>query len=274
MVEKKRWKELVRPGQRHHLAIILFMPDRVTRYHTHDFPEVFWIERGVGLHRINGQEHLVRPGEVIFVRPEDEHVLATTDAKGFTLINLAYDPRLRAALLQRHAEKLTPILAPREPLPHRARFVPPSRRQLALLSADANSDLGIEHFLLGLGLQAQPSLPESHQGWPDWLQHACAQMQKPELLAQGVPGFVHAAGRSAEHVARATRKVLGVTPSDFINRVRMEHAARELRVTERAIADIALDCGLNNLSHFYALFRKAHGVTPRRYRQQQSLATV
>jgi AraC family cel operon transcriptional repressor len=46
----------------------------------------------------------------------------------------------------------------------------------------------------------------------------------------------------------------------------MEFAARELRVTSRPIADIALDCGLNNLSHFYSLFRSAHGQTPRAYR--------
>jgi AraC family cel operon transcriptional repressor len=80
------------------------------------------------------------------------------------------------------------------------------------------------------------------------------------------PGLTRVAGRSAEHVARSVRWVFGITPSDYVNRVRMEHAARELRVTTRPIADIALDCGLNNLSHFYALFRRAHRLTPRAYR--------
>jgi AraC family cel operon transcriptional repressor len=62
------------------------------------------------------------------------------------------------------------------------------------------------------------------------------------------------------------RAVFGLTPSAYINRVRMDYAARELRVTARPITDIALDCGLSNLSHFYALFRNAHGHTPRAYR--------
>ena len=103
---------------------------------------------------------------------------------------------------------------------------------------------------------------------PDWLAQACERIQRPDLFALGAPGLVKAAGRSAEHVARSVRTFLGMTPSDFVNRVRMQHAARELRVTNRPIADIALECGLNNLSHFYALFRQAHGAPPRAYRQE------
>jgi AraC family cel operon transcriptional repressor len=33
-----------------------------------------------------------------------------------------------------------------------------------------------------------------------------------------------------------------------------------------AIVEIALERDCNNLAHFYALFRAAHGETPRRYR--------
>jgi AraC family cel operon transcriptional repressor len=102
---------------------------------------------------------------------------------------------------------------------------------------------------------------------PDWLQRACEEVQRPELFARGAPGLVRAAGRSAEHVARTVRTHLRMTPSEYVNAVRMTHAARELRVTNRAITDIALECGLSNLSHFYALFRLAHGQTPLSYRR-------
>ncbi|WP_438482298.1 helix-turn-helix domain-containing protein [Oleiharenicola lentus] len=274
MIEKKRWRNLAAASHSHHLAIILFQPGRPAQYHTHDFPEVFWVERGSGVHRINGEEHSVTAGDVIFVRAEDEHVLGAADARGFTLVNLAYDPRVRSDLLRRHPETLGAIFDSKEKLPHRARLTPPTRRELAALAADAGSRLALEHFLLGLALQAQPPRSHSAIAGPDWLQHACEQLQRPELLAQGVPGFVKVAGRSGEHVARTMRQVLGLTPSDYLNRQRMEYAARELRITDRSIASIALDCGLNNLSHFYALFRAAHGLAPRRYRQQQRPGVV
>ena len=41
----------------------------------------------------------------------------------------------------------------------------------------------------------------------------------------------------------------------------MEHAARELAGTDRSILDIADECGLPNLAHFYKLFAARYGST-------------
>ena len=148
------------------------------------------------------------------------------------------------------------------------------RRQLAPLASPTVSRLALDHFLLGLPLLLRPSVNPLLPPMPDWLQRACEQIQRPELFALGAPGLVKAAGRSAEHVARTVRAVLGQTPSDYVNRIRMEHAARELRVSNRPIAEICLECGLSNLSHFYALFRAAHGRSPLIYRQEHQRAVM
>lgn len=271
MLERKRWRDLVKPGAWHHLAIILFLPGRPVRLHTHDFPEIFWIERGEGRHHINGQVKRLRAGDLVFVRPEDRHWLEAVDARGFTLVNLAYHPRARLELLRRFRPEFAPLLAPEELLPCRAELAAPTlaalRGQLAGLKRVSSSRLNLEHFLLGLPAQIRP-VTEELPAMPDWLRRACEELRRPEVFAQGARGFAKVSGRSAEHVARTVRQVFNLTPSDYVNRIRMEHAARELRVTTRPIADIALDCGVGNLSHFYVLFRQAHGRTPRAYRQE------
>jgi quercetin dioxygenase-like cupin family protein len=38
--------------------------------HWHDFPEVFWVSEGTGMHQINGQEHALGPGSLMSVTPE------------------------------------------------------------------------------------------------------------------------------------------------------------------------------------------------------------
>jgi AraC family cel operon transcriptional repressor len=272
MLEHKRWKSLVRPGDTHHLAIVLFLSGRPARLHTHDFPEIFWIERGTGEHHINGQSRRLRTGDLVFVRPEDRHVLRAVDDAGFTLFNLAYAPAIRAEILRRHPEPFAPLLAPDDALPCRlalaAGTLPSLRKQAEQLAVSSTTRLALEHFLLGLALLTHPPTRSAQAAMPDWLAQACERVQRPDLFALGAAGFVKAAGRSPEHVARSARAFLGMTPSDYVNRVRMQHAARELRVTNRPITDIALECGLNNLSHFYALFRNAHGAPPRIYRQQ------
>jgi AraC family cel operon transcriptional repressor len=46
----------------------------------------------------------------------------------------------------------------------------------------------------------------------------------------------------------------------------MTPARRQLEMGDREIVEIALDCGIENLSHFHALFRRETGTTPRAYR--------
>ncbi len=64
------------------------------------------------------------------------------------------------------------------------------------------------------------------------------------------------------------RKYLGQTPSDYVNTIRMTHAARALTTDSEAVSDIAADCGIPNMSHFHKLFRAAYGITPLQYRQK------
>ncbi len=269
MLQRKRWRELVGEKDWLHLARILFLPGRPVRLHTHDFPEVFWIMRGEARHHINGVVKRLDAGDLVFVRPEDRHKLEAVDNAGFLLVNLAYHPHVRNDLLRRFPGEFRPVLAPESELPFRAKLGPTSAEHLmhavdALGRADTRR-LALEHFLLGLPAQIRPVARE-FPAMPDWLRRACEEAYRPEVFSRGTRGLAKAAGRSPEHVARSIRTHLGLSPSDFINQVRLEYAARELRLTSRSIADIALDCGLNNLSHFYGLFRRAFRQTPRAYR--------
>lgn len=269
-METKRWRQLVGHGVWHHLAVIVFGPARPSQLHTHDFPEVFWLERGEGWHEINGVRKRIRAGDLIFVRPEDQHRLTAGDEQSFVLLNLAYDPRIRKDLLTRHPKAFSGLLAPTVRLPCRmqlaAAMLAPLRCQAMALTRTGSAKIDVEYFLLGLQQQIRRSTEVDTAPMPEWLRRACEEMQRPEMFVQGTAGFSRIAGRSAEHLARTVRSVFGLTPSAYLNRIRMDYAARELRVTARPILEIALDCGLSNLSHFYALFRQAHGLTPRAYR--------
>ena len=46
----------------------------------------------------------------------------------------------------------------------------------------------------------------------------------------------------------------------------MQYAAMALGSSDQSISGVALDCGIENMSHFYKLFRAHYGVTPRAYR--------
>ena len=47
------------------------------------------------------------------------------------------------------------------------------------------------------------------------------------------------------------------------------YAASRLATTGERIIDIALDCGFENLGHFYKVFGRKFSASPRQYRLQQ-----
>ncbi|HYC62823.1 MAG TPA: AraC family transcriptional regulator [Thermoanaerobaculia bacterium] len=78
-----------------------------------------------------------------------------------------------------------------------------------------------------------------------------------------------ATGRHPVYVAAQFRRVYGETIGDFVRRLRVEHACRELARSERPLADVALVSGFANQSHFTRVFKRAIGMTPAAYRNLQ-----
>lgn len=58
----------------------------------------------------------------------------------------------------------------------------------------------------------------------------------------------------------------GRTISEYITEVRLGHASRLLVDTMRSVAEVAYDCGFNNLSNFNRLFHKVRRFTPTQFR--------
>jgi AraC-like DNA-binding protein len=74
-------------------------------------------------------------------------------------------------------------------------------------------------------------------------------------------------GLSAFHFLRLFKRVLGVTPHQYLVRSRLRRAARLLAGDASSITDIAYDVGFGDLSNFVRTFHRAAGVSPRRFRQ-------
>jgi AraC family transcriptional regulator len=69
------------------------------------------------------------------------------------------------------------------------------------------------------------------------------------------------------HFLRVFKKVVGVSPHQYLVRARLRRAARLLAADTRPITDLALDVGFADLSNFVRTFHRAAGVSPRDFRR-------
>ncbi|MGI0107965.1 AraC family transcriptional regulator [Salinimicrobium sp. WS361] len=69
------------------------------------------------------------------------------------------------------------------------------------------------------------------------------------------------------------RKSTNTSFTDYVNDLRLGHAARLLTETELTINEICFDSGFNNVSNFNRTFKRKIGFTPTGFRAQQKLIT-
>jgi transcriptional regulator GlxA family with amidase domain len=60
----------------------------------------------------------------------------------------------------------------------------------------------------------------------------------------------------------------GVNFVDFLNDIRLGHAARLLIDTKDSIAEVATACGFTNISNFNRTFKRQKGLTPKDFRHK------
>ena len=69
------------------------------------------------------------------------------------------------------------------------------------------------------------------------------------------------------YLARLFKGQYGVTLVTYLQQVRITHAKRMLRFTDKSIEEIGLECGIGELNYFSRVFKKLEGVSPSEFRR-------
>jgi AraC-like DNA-binding protein len=117
------------------------------------------------------------------------------------------------------------------------------------------------YVLVGLGrLQRVHTLVATRPSWLDGVIELARRQQPLSEIAKQV-------GRHPSHVAREFRRHEGVSVGEYARRCRLELAGAILRDGNEAIADVALNAGFCDQSHFTNAFHRVFGVTPAEFRR-------
>ncbi len=92
-------------------------------------------------------------------------------------------------------------------------------------------------------------------------------MEKEFWKSEDLDAIAATLGLSRRRFTQLFRELAGESWQSRVTRLRMDYAAELLKTTGVSIRSIAFECGYQDLSHFYRVFKQAHGLSPGAYRE-------
>ncbi len=272
-------------GRAYHAALVRLGPRAGgSDPHGHaDFYELMGIVDGHGEQQVETGTQTLAAGDVVLIRPRDQHAIAGRPPDGLAFVNVAFPADAWRGFLDLtrvdphrgwDRRREPPLLSLRGE--HAAAMRTAFTRALARFQ-DAPTMVDLVRFWSDVvELFASVELPAEADGTvrPGWLIRARAAMRREPNLRGGVPRLLELANVSPAHLSRTMRLHYDTSPTRFVADLRLEHASTLLATTDLTVTEIAYRCGFASQSYFTRTFRQAHELAPREFRARARRAFV
>jgi AraC-like DNA-binding protein len=131
----------------------------------------------------------------------------------------------------------------------------------------------IYRFIMEL-LQASSEQQKERANWPVQIQQAAEYMEAEYHKLQSLDDIANAAALSKYYFTRMFTQTTGMSPMDYVTKLRIEKAVELLRFTALSVEDIALAVGYSSGSYFSKVFRSRVGFPPADFRMAKELPSI
>ncbi len=286
-----RSEQFLQPNQSFHIIRAKEHDAQHCIYHSHDFVEICYVYAGSGFHVVDGVQYEVYKGDLFIINYDVSHAFISRKNEQLYTYNviikpdfiknelsLLYDfsPATYACLFEISLEsgevriKKTVHFSVAQQQKIEALF-------LSMLTERLNRQEGfmnmlkaytIELFVMILRSFGSP-WPSEHapenkvntvQSIIDYLNQNYSQKFKLENLAMNC--FV-----SKNYLCRLFKETTGITITEYLQGIRIEHACTMLRDRTKNLMDVAAECGFHDYKFFVATFKKIKGLSPKAFRE-------
>ena len=289
--ETLKWESLYSTDE-YNLVRANFSRELSSSLHDHNFFELFWVDSGKVEHQIEGTNETLSSYTLYFIRPKDTHRLFVLKNQTATITNFSFPAASSKILFKQFENEVARYWDPQNTFPQKMILTKDQVLKLQRITDQfLESPKNSFYFyaaIMAIFLEIQskevavPVNIPSH--WPfkvseqtnsihKWLDALEVKLEDPAQFHQGVRGLSKISGYSSAYLSRVFRKRFGCTPSDYINRKRAAQAADLLQNTKMSILEIAHECGLSNVAHFYKIFKRFYGTTPGEWQKKPSVTS-
>jgi AraC family transcriptional regulator len=231
-------------------------------WHRHAGPTICFVYRGAFAERYAGITFDCTPGTLKITPAEEPHS------------NRFGREETRGLLIEAEPAGLARLGPHARILEDRASFRDPhlsflgSRLLAEVRAGDVAAPLAVEGLLLEVlaGAARAGQLNVRGTTLPRWVTRARDLLHDPGRVGS-LGELAQAVGVHPVTLARGFRKAYGCSVGAYLRRLRLARAAERLAETEDSLAEIALEAGFADQSHFSNLFRRETGLSPSAFRR-------
>lgn len=243
-----------------------------TLIHTHEYVEIFYLLNGTAEHKYeNNPTQTLSAGDAFIMLPSKKHMFIVKNPGSA----IHRDIFVREGFFKKVCDFISPTLYDEllnSDQPHIAHF---SQNKLnyienqvsfisqTLTDALSQNNATIKCFAVAL-LEPFISSPlENHlHNFPSWFKELLTNFNKIEYIKQGLNRILMGTNYDRKYLCRVFKKNMGITMTEYLNRIRLEHALTMIQNTNKNILNISQELGFSSISYFNTSFKKRYGISP------------
>lgn len=239
--------------------------------HIHREFEFLVMTKGKGTIYIENEKFEIKAGDGLFINSEELHIGVKTDSEPAEFFAVVFAPEVFGSLaidsiVQKYVE---PVIKRKISMPKKL-----DCNIIELLNKvhEEPGELKIKSLLFDIWDQCLAKSEKS----PDVVKSKALDEMKAvmeymrnnchkDISLDDMAAYINI---SKGYLCREFKKVVHMTPFEYLIRVRIDKSCDMLRNTNFPIGEISEQCGFNSFSYFTKIFREKVGCSPREYRNR------
>jgi AraC family L-rhamnose operon regulatory protein RhaS len=275
------------------IRVMRWSDDKPVETHKHEFIEIAFIAYGSCVHTYHSTEVMLIPGDVFVITPHEEH------AYGINAKTVIYNCLFYPEALGEDWNKLQSIKSIFDLLMVEPFYRMESGRQ-EILHLEPSEAAAVESLLKKmleeqekkfcdfelmqksnlisllclLGRVWEKQFSENkilYGGKRDLLAEALRFIENNADSELKVEEIAARAYLSPNYFRKVFKDAIGMTPIEYINKIRISKACKLLRDGNTTISQVAEIVGMNDLNYFSRLFKSVTGCTPSEFKRKSEL---
>ena len=242
----------------------LYQPKLRMPRHTHESASFSLVLQGAYTERCERKSRFCKPSTIVIHPPQESHSVDFEDTKS-RILNI----KINHQRYQQISEYSRVLNYPKSLLNSETIYLI-NRLYREFSRKDEVSSLAIEGLILEILAEiSRKSSPEKNslRKSPQWIKEVADFLQSNFAESFTLEEIAKIADVHAVHLARVFREKYGCTIGEYVRKLRIEFACRQISNKDIPISEIALSAGFADQSHFARIFKSQLGMTPTEFRK-------